>query len=97
MRRRAPSFVVVAALVAAALPLTAPPALAARAATAGVDRTISYRGQTYTYSFSLTNSSTAGESIASVRVQRPSTDWTLSACPQPPAGWTVTSAAASCT
>lgn len=76
-------------LVTALLPLGASPALATQAATASVDRTISYRGQTYTYTFTVTNSSTAGETIPSVQVGRPNLNWTISGC-QAPAGWTAT-------
>ena len=79
------------------LPIVASPAFAARGATASVDRQTSYRGQTYTYTFSVNNSSTAGEGIASVTIVRPSATWTASACPQPPTGWTAVVSASSCT
>ena len=79
------------------LPITASPALAARGATASVDRQISYRGQAYTYTFTVNNSSTAGEGIGSVTITRPSTSWTASACPTPPPGWTTIVSASACT
>jgi large repetitive protein len=58
-------------MAASLLPVGLPQALAARNASASVDRKISYRGNTYTYTFTITNTSTAGEPIASAALAIP--------------------------
>lgn len=70
----------------------------ALAATASVDKRISYRNTiANTYTFTITNTSTSSESIGSVQISRPNGEYSITACPQAPSGWTVIVAAASCT
>ena len=91
-RSRAPrllSGALIAGLILAVSPIVASPAFAAAAITGSVDRINSYRGASATYTLTVTNSSTASESLGSVAVGRPSTSFTVTACPQAPAGWTA--------
>ena len=84
-------------LAAGLLPVAAGPAQAAYSATASVDRTASYRGQTHTFTFTISNTSTAGERIASVRITRPSASWTITGCPLLAPNWDPVATADYCT
>lgn len=94
--RRLLGAAIIAGLLAGVLPLAPPSALAATGATASVDRTLSYRGQSHTYTFTVNNTSTAAEGLGSVAIVRPSTSWTVTSCPAPPPGYTATRTAQYC-
>jgi Bacterial Ig-like domain (group 3)/Immunoglobulin domain len=70
----------------------------ALAATAVVDRKVSYRNTTgivYTFSVTNTNANVAANTIRSFRVTPPSNAWSATAC-NAPAGWTATLTGGNC-
>ena len=79
--------VMAVSVVGLILPQTAQ---AATKATAAVSPLAAFRGDGVgtTYTFTINNTSTAAESLGSVRVARPSPDWTITSCSGAPAGWT---------
>jgi large repetitive protein len=89
-RRPLTRALLVLAITLGVFPLAAEQAQAASAATASVDRIYGFRGQTYTYEFTVSNTSSAGERVGSIRIARPNTyDFSVSACGSAPPGWTV--------
>jgi len=68
-------------------------------ATASVTPKIQYVGDTAgtTFSFTVTDGSTASESLGSVRITRPGVAWTITGCPGAPLGWVRVKAVSSCT
>jgi hypothetical protein len=88
-----------ARVVAALLGGGTVPAQASVAATASATPRIQYVGDSAgtTFTFTVTNASTASESLGSVRITRAGTPWTITACPSAPAGWTAVVAATTCT
>jgi hypothetical protein len=77
-------FLVAPLLVA----ISATPAYAALTATASTNVHLTYRGKSATHTFTVTRTGTP-ETIGSVGIFRPSTQWNLTACPTAPAGWTA--------
>jgi Bacterial Ig domain len=79
------AVLIATALAVNLLPFAMPPAHAAVGATAEVDVKTAYRGETATYTFTVNNTSTAGESIGSVALAANSTIWTVNSCAT--SGW----------
>src|SRR5918996_4104347 len=73
------------ALAVNLLPFAMPTAHAAVGATAEVDVKTAYRGETATYTFTVNNTSTAGESIGSVALGADTTIFTVNSCAS--TGW----------
>jgi VCBS repeat-containing protein len=90
----------VATVIALTVAALTPAAVAGAgfAAKASIATTPQYVGDSVgtTFSLSVTNTGTV-RPIGAVRISRPSTFWTVSACPSAPTGWTKTRKAGSCT
>ena len=87
--RRRVSLLLALVIFASLAPFSVPTAWAALAATASVDKLVHYRNDTTTFTFTVSNTSTAAESIGSVEVSAPSANETVQSCPSAPPGWTT--------
>lgn len=78
----------VAAFVVALVAVLPAAASATVAGTASVNPQDSYRGKAaQSYTFTVTNTSTASEAIGSVRFTRPNNQWTITGCTTTRTGW----------
>jgi hypothetical protein len=98
-RRRLWSGVALTGIVSLLVVAPAPLASAAVAATASVSPHIQYLDDTagIAFRFNVRNTGAAGDRIGSVRIARPSAQWTVATCPVAPAGWTSTASVSACT
>jgi hypothetical protein len=65
-------------------------------ATASVNPTDSYRGRSNTYTFTVTNTSNASETLRSLRVTPPNGEWSLTACTTSRSQWSGSVSGGNC-